>query len=160
MANIFSTISMVAFILSGVFLLTAIVLFFAMDTRSAYLELKGQPSTKQLVKDRKKTQKSDKTQKNVQVVKNSKVDVEDEAVTTLDNGEEVTEVSIMNVYEPGTELMTEDNTDSLTEVQTNNALRAEFWDEECATSLESSTPIEEFRIIKHIVHIHSEEILK
>lgn len=165
MANIFSIISMVAFALSGLFLLVAVVLFFAMDTRSAYLELKGQPQKKQLVKEskRKESNKKEKTQnlqKSVKVKKAGKVDMEDEAITTLDNGEEATEVSLMSVYEPGTELFTENTTETFTEVRTNQTLRQEFWDEECETSLESLVSKDEFRITKRIVIVHSDEILK
>lgn len=162
MANMFSIMSMVTFALSGLFLLVAIILFFVMDTRSAYLELKGQPQKKQLVKESGSKGKEQKAQKTVSVkeTKTGKVDVEDEAITTLDNGEEATEVSLMSVYEPGTELFTENTTESLTEVKTNQSLREEFWDEECETSLENSVSVDEFRIVKRIVFVHSDEILK
>lgn len=160
MANVFSIISIVTFVLSGLFLLAAIVLFFAMDARSAYLELKGQPHKRKLEKGSGNKRANSKTQKMVHEVKAERMDVEDEAVTTLDNGEIATEVSLMNVYEPGTELFTEHTTESLTEVKTNQLLRDEFWEEESETSLESSVSVSEFKIIKRIVFAESDEILK
>ena len=162
MANIFSIISMVAFALSGVFLLIAIILFFAMDTRSAYLELKGQPQKKQFIKESEKKKKEQKAQKTEteKEIKIGKRDVEDEAVTIMDNGEAATEGSLMDVFEPGTELFTETATETLTEVNTNETLYEEFWNEECPTSLESVAVGDEFRITKRIVFVHSDEILK
>ena len=160
MANIFSIISIAAFVLSALFLLVAVILFFAMDTRSAYLELKGQPQKKQLIKESAGNSKTQKVQKTGTEKKIRKVDMEDEAITTLDNGEEATEISLMDVYEPGTDLFVENTTETFTEVKTNQTLRQEFWDEECETSLESSVLVDEFKITKRIVFVHSDEILK
>ena len=46
MANTLSIISFVCFIFSGMSLLAAVALFFAMNTKVAYKELKGQPQNR------------------------------------------------------------------------------------------------------------------
>lgn len=150
MASTLSMISLICFILSGLSLLTAIALFFALNTKAAYQELKGQPQTSWLKENKKKKEKK------VVETPTSKMDVEDEAVTTLDNGEEATEISLMNVYEPGTELMEED-TEPITEVQTKPL---EWGEDETATTVLNQNLNKEFMITKRKIFVHSNEILR
>ena len=152
MANTLSTIALVCFILAGLSLLAAVALFFALNTKAAYRELKGQPQTSWISDNKVKKKK----EKKVVETPTSKMDVEDEAVTTLDNGEEATEISLMNVYEPGTELMEED-TEPITEVQT----RALGWaEEEATTTVLNQTSKKGFIITKRKIFVHSDEILR
>lgn len=165
MADIFSTISLIAFVLAGVCVIAAIALFFALNTKAAYLELKGQPQKKLVtVKSSKSTGKSTAKQTskpgNVQETPTSKIDVDDEAVTTLDSGEAVTTISVMNVYEPGTEIMEED-TESVTEIETNPGLVKDFYDDfEVKTAPEPIQTETAFKITKKVVIVNSNELLR
>ena len=110
MADIFSTISLIALVLAGICVIAAIALFFALNTKAAYLELKGQPQKKWVSSENKQRKnksaivtKSDNEYKS----QNSNTDDDDEAVTTLDSGEEIITDSLMNVYEPGTDIVEE-----------------------------------------------------
>ena len=148
MANIFSIISIGCFIFAGICFLTAIALFFALNTKAAYMELKGQPQSGWIVTEN-KTKK--KKQDEISEVPTSKRDIEDEAVTVLDNGEEVTMVSLMNVYEPGTEIMEDETT---TEVQTF------YMEEEATTALQDQETENCFIVTKRKIFVHSDEILR
>lgn len=152
MANTLSIISFVCFIFAGLSLLAAVALFFAMNTKAAYQELKGQPQTGWITENKGKKKK----EKKIVETPTSKMDVEDEAVTTLDNGEEATEISLMNVYEPGTELMEED-TEAITEVQT---LALGWAEEEAATTVLEQVITRGFTITKRKIFVHSDEILR
>lgn len=159
MADIFSTISLIAFVLAGVCVVAAIALFFALNTKAAYLELKGQPQKKWVSSGsgRPKT-KAVLQPTNVQETPTSKIDVDDEAVTTLDNGEAITTVSVMNVYEPGTEIMEED-TESVTEIETNPGMIDDFYEEE-KTEIEEIQTETAFKITKKVVIVNSSELLR
>ncbi len=74
MANIFSTISMVCFVLSGMSFVGAIILFYVMNTKAAYLELKGKPQSYVVVQSRGEAAAETPTRK---------INVEDDAVTTI-----------------------------------------------------------------------------
>lgn len=154
MANIFSMISIGCFIFAGICFLAAIALFFALNTKAAYMELKGQPQSGWVITENKKKKKKEKV---ISEMPTSKMDMEDEAVTTLDNGEEATMISLMNVYEPGTELMEED-TESLTEVQTFFMEREV--EEEATTMIQSEGLANHFIITKRKIFVHSDEILR
>lgn len=137
MADIFSTISLVAFVLAGVCVIAAIALFFALNTKAAYLELKGQPQKKWVsANSSKKGNKSTTVAKPVkeQETLNTKMDDDDEAVTTLDSGETITS-SLMSVYEPGTDIVDE-NTESKTDVETELATDIDEDNIESATDVE------------------------
>lgn len=153
MANILSISSLVCFILAGICLVGAVALYFALNTKAAYLELKGQPQSSWITENKGKKKK----QKTAAEMPTSKMDVEDEAVTTLDNGEEATEISLMNVYEPGTELM-EQETEPVTEVQTMALKFPE--EEEAATTVLNQTAAKRFVITKRKIFVHSDEILR
>lgn len=138
MADIFSTISLVAFVLAGVCVIAAIALFFALNTKAAYLELKGQPQKKWVsANSNKKGNKSTTVSKpvNEHQVQNSKTNDDDEAVTTLDSGETIISDSLMSVYEPGTDIVDE-NTESKTEVETELATDMDEGNIESATEVE------------------------
>lgn len=55
MANTFSMISVVCFILSGMSFVDAIILFYVMKTKAAYLELKGKPQIHRIIESGKKS---------------------------------------------------------------------------------------------------------
>lgn len=152
MANVFSWISLGCFGLAGLSLLIAFILFFAQDTKSAYRELKGQPQAGWITENKGKKKK----EKKIVEMPTSKMDVEEEAVTTLDNGEEVTEISLMNVYEPGTELM-EETTESVTEVQT---VALDWPEDEAETTVMDTVSDKRFIITKRKIFVHSDEILR
>ena len=163
MADIFSTISLIAFVLAGICVVAAIALFFALNTKAAYLELKGHPQKKWVSAKNSKgagkgTVKQDSKLTNVQEIPTSKIDVEDEAVTTLDSGEAVTTISVMNVYEPGTEIMEED-TESVTEIETNPGLTHDFYEEMKTAPVEMQKE-KAFKITKKVVIVHSSELLR
>lgn len=159
MADIFSTISLIAFVLAGVCVIAAIAMFFALNTRAAYLELKGQPQKKWVSassgKNRSKTVSRPGSE---QETPTSKIDNDDEAVTTLDSGEVITTVSLMDAYEPGTEIMEED-TESVTEIETNPGLVHDFYEEVKAIPVEMKKE-KEFKITKKVVIAHSSELLR
>lgn len=160
MAELFSTISLIAFVLAGVCVIAAIALFFALNTKAAYLELKGQPQKKWVSAGNKKTTKGKAASKpsSMQETPTSQFDVEEEAVTTLDNGEAITTVSVMNVYEPGTEIMEED-TEPVTEIETNPGLTHNFY-EEIKTAPVQVKKETAFKITKKVVIVHSNELLR
>lgn len=159
MADIFSTISLIAFVLAGVCVIAAIAMFFALNTRAAYLELKGQPQKKWVSassgKNRNKTVSRPSSE---QETPTSKIDSDDEAVTTLDSGEAVTTVSLMDAYEPGTEIMEED-TETVTEIETNPGLVHDFYEELKTLSVEMQKE-KAFKITKKVVIVHSSELLR
>ena len=74
MANIFSTISMVCFVLSGMSFVGAIILFYVMNTKAAYLELKGKTQSDMVVQNRGGAAAETPTRK---------INVKDDAVTTI-----------------------------------------------------------------------------
>lgn len=158
MADIFSTISVIAFVLAGVCVIAAIALFFALNTKAAYLELKGQPQKKWVSTSSGKTKTKAVSKPINEETQTSKIDIDDEAVTTLDNGEAITTVSVMNVYEPGTDIVEED-TESVTEIETNPGLIDDFYDEE-KTEIEEIQSETTFKITKKVVIVHSSELLK
>lgn len=158
MADIFSTISLIAFVLAGVCVIAAIALFFALNTKAAYLELKGQPQKKWVSSSSGKTKTKVVSKTINEETPTSKIDIDDEAVTTLDNGEAITTVSVMNVYEPGTDIVEED-TESVTEIETNPGLIDDFYDEE-KTEIEEMQSETTFKITKKVVIVHSSELLK
>ena len=71
MANTLSIISFVCFIFAGLSLLAAVTLFFAMNTKAAYRELKGRPQTGWI------------TDKKIVETPTRKMNVEDEEVTEV-----------------------------------------------------------------------------
>lgn len=152
MANTFSIISIVSFVLAAVFFVLAVALFFAMNVNSAYRELRGQPQRQWIVGNKKEKTKVKKQEE----TPTQKTDFEDEAVTTLDNGEEVTMASLMNVYEPGTDVMDEVKT----EVETSPIAQVYLQEDECATEMETQQQNDGFIIVKRKIIIHSNEILR
>lgn len=159
MADIFLTVSNIAFGLAVVCVLAAVALFFALNTKAAYLELKGQPQKKWISFGSRKSKSRAvwKTGK-VQETPTSKFDVEEEAPTTLDNGEVVTTVSLVNVYEPGTDIIEED-TEPVTEIETNPGLVHDFY-EEIKTAPIKVQEEAIFKITKKVVIVHSNELLR
>lgn len=159
MADIFSMISWIAFGLAGVCVVTTIALFFALNTRAAYLELKGQPQKKWASVKQSKNKQTEGSKVTIQQeIPTNKLDSDDEAVTTLDSGEAITTISLMNVYEPGTEIMEED-TETVTEIETNPSLVHEFY-EETKPIINQVKKTEKFTIIRKKVIVHSNELLK
>ena len=71
MANTLSIISFVCFIFAGLNLLAAVALFFVMNTKAAYQDLKGQPQTGWI------------KEKKIVETPTRKMDVEDEEVTEV-----------------------------------------------------------------------------
>lgn len=135
MANVLSVISSICFVLSGVSLIAAIAMYFLFNTKAAYRELKGQPATGWIRENR----RPGNLRKPVVEIPTGKMDTEDEAVTVLDNGEKATESSLMNVYEPGTEVMDE------------------YTEPLIISDQQKKTP---FVITKRKVSIHSDEFLQ
>lgn len=77
MANTLSIISFVCFIFAGMSLLAAVALFFAMNTKVAYKELKGQPQNSWIKENKKKKEKK------IVETPTRKMDVKDEEVTEV-----------------------------------------------------------------------------
>lgn len=154
MANVLSVISSICFVLSGVCLIAAIAMYFLLNTKAAYRELKGQPAAGWI----KENKKAKNLRKPVEEIPTSKMDTEDEAVTTLDNGEEATEISLMNVYEPGTEVMDE-CTEPITHIP--DYTRNVEWEEKTDPLTVSDQNQEGlFVITKRKVSIHGDEFLQ
>ncbi len=158
MADIYSTVSIVAFILAGIALLAAVILFFTLNIRGTYKELRGQTDKNWVAKQQKKQQNSSvknletKTdEKTVKSVLRSSLEVDDEAVTVLESGEEVTQAALIGVYEPGTDAVGDD------EVATSMA--DDSGNDESATVTEESFD-ETFKVRRKEVFIHSSEIIK
>lgn len=63
MANTFSMISIVCFILSAISFVGAIILFYVMNTKGAYLELKGGSQVHTITESRKKADTEPLTRK-------------------------------------------------------------------------------------------------
>lgn len=158
MSDIYTTISIVAFILAGVFLVGAIVVFFVANVRGAYMELRGQ-NDKEWVKKRqnkavesaakKEAAKKDSPRKKLDEV--SRIDGDGEAVTTLENGEEAGP----GVYEPGTDV---EEVDVKTEVGTVE-VKVPF---EAATTTEDTDDgdyTDGFRITKREISINTWELI-
>lgn len=77
MANIFSTISIVCFIHAGISFIGAIALFLALNTKAAYLELKGKPQRERIIKNRKNKEEL------ILKTPTRKLEVEDDAKTAI-----------------------------------------------------------------------------
>lgn len=103
MSDILSIASIICFILAGVFLVAAIALFFALDVRGVYAEINGKAPVK-----KKRSGKKAKVVKETptEVSREVPTIIEDEAVTVLDSGE-IDLDSLVNFYEPGTDLADE-----------------------------------------------------
>lgn len=159
MADIFVKVSNTAFVLAVVCVVVAVALFFALNTKAAYLELKGQPQKKWLQSSRGKSKRKAVLKAGkVQETSANKSEVEEEAPTTLDNGEVVTTVSLVNVYEPGTDIIEED-TESVTEIETNPGLVHDFY-EEIKTAPVKVQEEASFKVTKKVVIVHSNELLR
>lgn len=160
MANTFLTISVVAFVLAAGLLIGTIVLFFMLDVRGAYAELNGNTDKKWVTsgknksKDKKKKESVEKEHLTEEKTVDLKIDGDGEAYTTSEDGQIVTQ-SLVGVYEPGTEIMTEKIDDSVTE--------AETWmmeNEEESTVVDSVPFANDFIITKREVYTCSDEIIK
>lgn len=102
MAAIFSTISIICFVLAFITLVVCVVLYFVLDVHNVYAELKGKKPVKRKKKDRKQT----KAETDTYVEGENPTEVQDEAATVLENGE-IDMDSLVGVYEPGTDVMEE-----------------------------------------------------
>ena len=92
MAEIYSAISIIAFIFSGVCLIAAGVLFMTLDIRNVYAELHGR---------RKLDTKTEKWQKNSgRTASQHVLDSDGESPTILDDGEKT--VSLLTIYDEAT----------------------------------------------------------
>lgn len=154
MANVLSVISSICFVLSGVCLIAAIAMYFLLNTKAAYRELKGQPAAGWIKENRKPRN----VRKPAEEIPTSKMDTEDEAVTTLDNGEEATEISLMNVYEPGTEVMDE-YTEPITHIP-DYPQNMEWEEKTDPLTVSDQKQGTLFEITKRKVSIHSDEFLQ
>ena len=160
MANTFLTISVVAFVLAAGLLIGTIVLFFMLDVRGAYAELNGNTDKKWVTsgknksKDKKKKESVEKEHLTEEKTVDLKIDGDGEAYTTSEDGQIVTQ-SLVGVYEPGTEIMTEKIDDSVTEAET---LMME--NEEESTVVDSVPFANDFIITKREVYTCSDEIIK
>lgn len=161
MANTFLTISVVAFVLAAGLLIGTIVLFFMLDVRGAYAELNGNTDKKWVTSGKSKTKTNKKKKAPVEKeypteekTADFKMDGDGEAYTTSEDGQIVTQ-SLVGVYEPGTEIMTEKIDDPVTE--------AETWmmeNEEESTVIDSAPFTNDFIITKREVYTCSDEIIK
>lgn len=153
MADIYSTISLVAYILTGVTFIAAIIVFFTLNVRGTYMELRGQNDkqwvTRQQQKPKKKVEREKATKpgkfEETQTIENvTSYTADGEAVTVLESGEEVTELGLVGVYEPGTDIV-EETTDT------------GFYEE-------SATVVEDFegtfKIVRKTVFVYSDEIIR
>ena len=153
MTNIYSVIAMIAFILSGLLFVAAIVIFFVLDVRKTYIELKEQTDKEWYTKKAHSKRKKDSNQPSVVETDTTKHGVDDEAVTTLDSGEIATEIGLIGVYEPGTDLVETERT----EIET---VKEDIFDEdESATDVANDSKNLLFDITKKIVKTHSDEII-
>lgn len=153
MTNIYSVIAMIAFILSGLLFVAAIVIFFVLDVRKTYIELKEQTDKEWYTKKAHSKRKKDSKQPSVVETDTTKHGVDDEAVTTLDSGEIATEIGLIGVYEPGTDLVETERT----EIET---VKEDIFDEdESATDVANDSINLLFDITKKIVKTHSDEII-
>lgn len=158
MSDIYTAISIVSFILAGVFFVGAIVVFFAAKVRDAYMELRGQ-NDKEWVKRRQskavageaKTEAVKRETPRRNIEEHSRIDGEGEAVTTLENGEEAGP----GVYEPGTDV---EDVDEKTEVGTVE-VKVPF---EATTTTEDTDDVEHpevFQITKREISINTWELI-
>ena len=119
MADIYSTISLVSYILAGIAFIAALITFFALNVRGTYVELRGQTDKQWVARQQQRPKVTAEKKKNdikevpteVKTLENKTNYTPDgEAVTVLENGEEVTELGLVGVYEPGTDVVTEETT--------------------------------------------------
>lgn len=166
MANTFLTLSTVSLVLAVGLLIGTCVLFFILDVRGAYAEIHNNREESKVILGKIKRKKS-KHNLNPGIGKEEtteKMIIDDEAHTVSEDGE-VRDQSLVNFYEPGTEVMTEkmeEKTDGETEVSeeemTEEITRAEGeWteknDEEYLSDID-------FIITKHEFYTCSDEIIK
>ena len=157
MMNIYSIIAMVAFILSGLLFVTAIIIFFILNVRGTYVELKEQTDKDWYTKKTRQKKKKQKAVKQTPAdeTDTTKHDVDDEAVTTLDSGEIATEIGLVGVYEPGTDFVETERT----EIETVKEDVSNEVEDECATDVADNSINPSFVITKKVVKIHSDEII-
>ena len=157
MTNIYSIIAMVAFILSGILLVAAIIIFFMLNVRGTYVELKEQTDKDWYAKKERQRKKKQKSTKQTPVVETdtTKHGVDDEAVTTLDSGEIATDIGLVGVYEPGTDFVETERT----EIETVKEDVSDGVEDECATDVAYNNENLSFVITKKVVKIHSDEII-
>ena len=110
MAEIYATISVIAFLLSVAVLAMAVVLFFTLDVRGVYAELYGKGKVNSIrgsgagigKSGGNSSPKSKKKMPIMQVTEPTELTIPDEPPTVAANGELV-ENSLVGVYEPGTD---------------------------------------------------------
>lgn len=116
MADIYSTVSVVAFLLAGGLFAGTLILFFTLKVKEAWQELSGQTDRKWLAGSRQSS--NTKKPQPEKEKRTEKLEIEDEAATTLENGEEVETELLIDVYEPGTDMIEEELTEERTEMET------------------------------------------
>lgn len=160
MANTFLIISVVAFVLAAGLFVGTIALFVMLDVRGAYTELNGNTDKKWVISERGKSKSKKKISSNkLDQTKEEKTadyrtDGDGEAYTTSEDGQIITQ-SLVGVYEPGTEIMTERIDDSITEADT--------WmldQEEESTVMDNVLFNNDFIITKREIYACSDEIIK
>lgn len=116
MADIYATISWVSYVLAGITFMAALIIFFALNVRENYVELRGQTDKQWVVRQQRKPRKT--TERKTFAAKEQPTEtrtqeprvndtVDGEAATVLETGEVVTELGLIGVYEPGTDVVTE-----------------------------------------------------
>ncbi len=107
MAGIFSVVSLICFLLAAVLLIVAVSLFFVLDVRGVYAEVRKRSTVQPAAK--RKGKKAKAKQPPAQIPAEQPTQIEDEAVTVMENGQ-IERDPLVGVYEPGTELDAEERT--------------------------------------------------
>ncbi len=134
MANIYSIISSVCFVLAAVCLVAAIIIFFLLDVKGAYIEKRGLTDIKWLTKQKKTAKnKIPKTE-----TPTEKFEDEVEAPTIMGDGNDIKRDFLVGVYEPGTEKFDGDD-ERTTDFESQVEKTTTFEEEEQTTELNNES---------------------